>query len=259
MLHRFMVIILLMVSLSFSYSSRGEVLEKSSEGEYRFLKEKVNLNELLVEYTGLIGADLTILSKKISSISVNVVGNKVIKKDNMDEFISKILSYENQALVISKDRKEYSVLNGREARFKALPLYSEGEELPNSNNFIKTVYKVKSVDLKALARNVRPFRSRYGYVMANSDANMITISDAANHAKEILSIMKMMDTPEIAKDVENVREINERFKKLSAEKEDFLTVLNQNNIMFIVIFSLIFLIIGFLTRGYVIRHLEGGL
>ena len=58
--------------------------------------------------------------------------------------------------------------------------------------------------------------------------------------------------------MKEVEEINEKHKKVLKKEKSVFDILTQNNAVFLVLFTLVGLIMGFGIRGYLMKRVEGG-
>jgi general secretion pathway protein D len=150
------------------------------------------------------------------------------------------------------------VIQSRDARYTTLPVYDDLKALPNNDNFVQFNYRLKYADPADVARNMRPFMSRYGRVIDVKHSKSIHILDSADNVKRLIAITQIVDVESYTKDKEEIEAINAKYRKLLKNEKSFLSILVENNGIFIVVFMILGLILGFGIRGYVMKRVEGG-
>ncbi|HLE12759.1 MAG: hypothetical protein A2504_09595 [Bdellovibrionales bacterium RIFOXYD12_FULL_39_22] len=246
----------LLVVIVFSKNSFADVLIKRANN-YIISSEEVSLFQLVKSYSAIIGQNLTIDSD-LKDESVIVVGNKIFDEKQMEKYISFQLYTNDMALIRSK-KGDYELIEARYIRYKYLPVYQDKDEIPDSHDYVRYIYKLKYIETAELARNVRPFVSRYGRVIDIDSAKQIIISDVAKNVKRIIKIYETLDTPETLANQLELKKLNDKYKSMSDYKEDVWQNIEKYQAYFMILFSLISLLIGFIFRGYLIRRIEGGL
>jgi hypothetical protein len=88
---------------------------------------------------------------------------------------------------------------------------------------------------------------------------MITIQDTGINILRAYEIIKTLDTKETKSDYEAIKNINQKYSKEKLRTIDIISAYQKNSSLFLIIFSLMGAIIGFLARGFLIRRIEGGL
>ena len=73
-----------------------------------------------------------------------------------------------------------------------------------------------------------------------------------------MKIIQELDSPDYLKSAAEVKELNEKNKKTIEKKKGFIEILNNNNVIFLLLFSLVGAVIGFGIRGYAMKRIEGG-
>jgi hypothetical protein len=67
-----------------------------------------------------------------------------------------------------------------------------------------------------------------------------------------------VDVDTYDKDKKEIAEINEKHKKIMKNEKSFVTILIENNGIFLIVFMILGLILGFGIRGYLMKRVEGG-
>ncbi len=125
--------------------------------------------------------------------------NKEIKmtKENADGLLSETLFQFGYAKIPTQVENTWKIIPSRDVRYAELPVYkgSKGNipELPKNVDYISFMYQgVKGGDVGAMARNIRPFLSRYGRVI-DTKGQMLTINDSLGNIRNILKLVEAED------------------------------------------------------------------
>lgn len=249
---------ILIIALAFSISSSFAQVLKKSGNEYVLTKDNVSLFQLVQDYSSIAGINL-IIDASLKDETLVVAGKKSFDMDELERYISFHLFINKMALLKNNDKDYYELISARDVRYKDLAVYENKDEIPNNHNYIRFIYKLKHVEGSDLARNVRPFMSRYGRIIDIESAKQIIISDVAKNVKRIIQIYEMVDVPETVKTQKELQQLNDKFQKMSSYKGDIWDNIDKYQVYFMILFSSISLVIGFILRGYLIRKIEGGL
>ncbi len=247
---------ILLILIFLTNNSFGNVLNKNAEN-YIISSEEVSLFQLVKNYSAIAGLNLSIDSD-LKDETIVVVGNKIFDEKQIGKYISFQLYTNGMALIHSK-KGDYELIKARDIRYKDLPVYQSKEEIPDSLDYVRYIYKLKYIEPADLAKNVRTFVSRYGRVIDIDSAKQIIISDVAKNVKRIIKIYETLDTPETLANQLELKKLNDKYKSMSNYKGDVWQNVEKYQAYFMILFSLISLIIGFIFRGYLIRRIEGGL
>ena len=232
---------------------------RTSNGDYQFNSDHFDLLKLTKDYVQSIGANLTYPAKLDSDTKrmiFQLYGKNKLSTSNMFEFITNKLQENNYAFIYKKGLQLYSIIEARDTRYQTKELYTDENKIPDSSELIMFSYKTKYVPVKGLERGLRPFLWKYGRSVNHEPSNQLLISDRAINVKRLLNMIKAFDTPESAK---KLKQIKKEFKHEQSKDSFLWKKLSQSSVLFMLLFSLVGLIMGFLLRGYVIRRIEGGL
>ena len=88
----------------------------------------------------------------------------------------------------------YKVINAREIRYTPTKIYT-GNYTPDTENYVMRVISLKSVSAAEIARNFRPFMSRYGRIIDIKQTNTIIIADTGSNINRLAKMVKFLDVP----------------------------------------------------------------
>jgi len=187
---------------------------------------------------------------------VMTVGPRNIDKASFELYISTMLSQSGFGMRILPETRTLSVFNRRDVRYIITSSYSDLTKVPDTYEHIQFMYELKHIQSAELARNLRPFIGRYGRIIDHT--NSILLSDTGKNVRRVMKIIQELDNPDYLKSAAEVKELNEKNKKIFEKKKGFIEILNNNNVIFLLLFSLVGAVIGFGIRGYAMKRIEGG-
>ncbi|HLT22794.1 MAG TPA: type II secretion system secretin GspD [Bacteriovoracaceae bacterium] len=88
----------------------------------------------------------------------------------------------------------YKVINAREIRYTPTKIYT-GNYTPDTENYVMRVISLKHVSAAEIARNFRPFMSRYGRIIDIKQTNTIIIADTGSNINRLAKMVKFLDVP----------------------------------------------------------------
>lgn len=244
-------------ALLLTFSAYGQVLEKTGNGDYLLKKEKFLVSEILNDYTRLEKLNLTIASEFKDEI-FHSRGQKSIKAQDIEGYVSGILNLSGNTLIKLPDSPFVRVIPGRAVRYESAPVFTEISKVPDNENIVQFSLVLKHAAADDVAYNFRPFLSRYGRVLDFRDTNSIHIHDTGRTVRELAKIAQHIDTEEFIKGMKEVELINEKNKKVLRRDKGIVDILSENNLIFLVLFLLVGMILGFGIRGYLMKRVEGG-
>ncbi len=136
--------------------------------------------------------------------------------DNADTLFSEGLNMAGYTRIPTPVEKVVKIIPARDIRYTGdLPKYNASKgnlpEIPKHNDYVMLVYKGTLGGMVShIARNLRPFMSRYGRVIDMENSQMLIISDTAANIRGYLPIITEADVPMTK---ENRVKIEERMKK----------------------------------------------
>jgi type II secretory pathway component GspD/PulD (secretin) len=247
----------LIIFLILMTSAYGEVLKRNADGDFILNQQNFKVSQLLADYAALMSYNLSVTSE-FQDENFTVQGLPVVKKEQMENYVSILLSQSGNAVIRMPESQFMQVISARDIRFTAVPIYKTLDEIPKNDNQAQFSYSLKYIDGAEVARNMRPFLSRYGRIIDIKHANAINISDSGNNLRKLANIIISLDTEEFQKSRNEIQEINEKHKQALKKEKSFFEIVTSNQIIFIFIFFLMGIIFGFGTRGYMMKKVEGG-
>jgi general secretion pathway protein D len=86
----------------------------------------------------------------------------------------------------------YKVINARDIRYTPTKIYT-GSYTPDTENYVMRVISLKHVSAAEIARNFRPFMSRYGRIIDIKQTNTIIIADTGSNINRLAKMVKFLD------------------------------------------------------------------
>lgn len=243
--------------LLLSTSLHAAVLTRNPEGDFALNKTSFKMSEVLADYATLMNYNLSVSSEFQDEV-FTVQGLPQVKKDQMENYISILLSQSGNAVVRMPDSNFMQVISARDIRYTPLPIYKSRNDIPKNDNQAQFSYTLKHIDASEMSRNMRPFMSRYGRIIDIKHANALHITDTGNNLRKLADIVLSLDTEEFKKDQNAIQEINEKHKQALKPEKSLFEILTANQGIFIAVFFLMGIILGFGTRGYMMKKVEGG-
>ena len=245
-----------LIALLFVVTANAAVLEKQGE-EFKLLKNTFQASELVEDYARLMNLNMSVASD-FQDETFEIYGKTTLTKDQVEGYVSRVLSISFHTMIVDPAVPFIQVIQSRDARYTTLPVYNDLKDLPNNDNFVQYNHRLQFADPSDVARNMRPFLSRYGRVIDVPHARSIHIADTADNVKRLIAMTNIVDVADYEKDKKEIEAINEKYKKLIKNEKSFITILVENNGIFLVVFTILGLILGFGIRGYMMKRVEGG-
>ncbi len=88
----------------------------------------------------------------------------------------------------------YKVINSRDIRYTPTKIYT-GNYTPDTENYVMRVISLKHVSAAEIARNFRPFMSRYGRIIDLKQTNTVIIADTGSNINRLAKMIKFLDIP----------------------------------------------------------------
>jgi len=123
-----------------------------------------------------------------------------LTKENADVVLSEVLSMFDYMKLPTKVENTWEIIPGRDIRYHAdLPTFKASKKLiptlPNNNDPIHLVYQAQvGTEVGDIARNLRPFLSRYGRII-DMKGGIIILIDRASNIDQCLPIIQAADMP----------------------------------------------------------------
>ncbi len=153
---------------------------------------------------------------------VKLSENFKITAENADDFLSEALAY-NGFTRVPTNKDQWTVLNARDVRYVATPNYTYGkDEIPNNYDHVMVNIKLKNSHLTSeIARNFRPFMSRYGRIIDIKATGTIIISDTSKNVHRLIELIKVLDIKPRKEDlsrIEKAKDMRNKLKLIKASK-----------------------------------------
>ncbi len=237
-------------------SASAAILERDGEG-FRLTKNSITGRELLNDYSALMKKNLSVYQDFDDGVFV-VHGSRRLSRQQIDGFVSRIMSISGNSLITQAQSQFVEVIAERDARYATVPVYEDEKNLPDTDSFIQFNFRLKHADPADFARNMRPFLSRYGRIIDVTHARSVYLTDTGSNVRRMIEISKIIDIASFAEGKKEIEAINEKHRKILKKEKDVLAILLENNGIFLVVFLVLGMIMGFGIRGYVIKRIEGG-
>jgi general secretion pathway protein D len=88
----------------------------------------------------------------------------------------------------------YKVINARDIRYTPTKIYT-GSYTPDTENYVMRVIALKNVSAGEIARNFRPFMTRYGRIIDIKQTNTVIIADTGSNINRMVKMIKFLDVP----------------------------------------------------------------
>ncbi len=245
-----------LLALLLTVTANAAVLEKDGDN-FKLLKNSFKASELIEDYARLMNLNMSVASD-FQDETFEIYGKTTLTKSQVEGYVSRVLSISFHTMIVDPAVPFIQVIQSRDARYTTLPVYEDLKQLPENDNFVQFNYRLKFADATDVARNMRPFLSRYGRVIDVPHARSIHIADTADNVKRLIAITDVVDVEGYEKDKKEIEAINEKHKKMIKNEKSLLTILVENNGIFLVVFMILGVILGFGVRGYMMKRVEGG-
>jgi hypothetical protein len=175
----------------------------------------------------------------------------------MTKFMS-ILGLASYSLVRDPDLGIDRVVPTRKARDLDVPLLTSPTPPEDTDLLITYAFSIQHFPVDGLARILRSFAPTSSRLIPYSGVNLLFINDTARAMGKYAKIIANLDTPESAKSALAQLKV-QASKTEDCAEQTAAESSSQQTLIFVTLFALIGLILGFLIRGYLIRRIEGGL
>lgn len=152
----------------------------------------------------------------------------------------------------------YRVMRIRDARDQETPMITEEAKLPETDLLVTYVMAINHTPPDYIARILRSFMPANSRIIPDEATRSVFITDSARNIFKLKKIIQQVDTTQTAKQAAEWLTTQSKRAEVTCP-EDRVAPQTQQPTVLIALFSLIALVIGFLSRGYVIRRIEGGL
>lgn len=232
---------------SVSFAQTAQPLYRLKSGEMLLMEHVENVSETL---------EITINASQLDNtdkLKVTIPVTQALTRDQVMARFFTTLDSHKYALLYDKDLDLYRILRGREARDEHIPLITDTALLTDNDQLITYRKEVKHFPAEGVARVLRNISPPTSRIVPIEAIHSVLITDSARSMIRYNQVIDKLDTPEGAKEAQKL------IKSHSKEESCTTSAPFQNQTLFMILFSLIALIMGFLARGYLIRRIEGGL
>jgi general secretion pathway protein D len=236
---------LILLSLFLSASLKAEILRQTASGAYQITRNNFKTSELLSDYARLQGLNLNVAAN-LKDESFESYGTMIIPEDQLEAYVSGILKKSGRSMVRKKDSRIVQVIDSRDIRYTIVPIYDDFKDVPINENEAQLNIRLKYMNSADLARNMRPFMSRYGRIIDVKNSNTVHVIDIGTNLRRIGKIVEILDLEAYAKDKAEMDQINEKHKK-TKEGKSFLEIISKNEVIFILPVDNRIIYIGFCT------------
>jgi len=244
----------LLIAFFISFSATGAVFTVQND-QIVIQQTDFKISEFVADYAKMKSMNV-VFDNDFKDQSTTLVGSKVMPKTDVDLYLSVILMENGYTMLTVAETQTLNIVNSRDIRYRSAKVYKSIETLPDTFEHVWFIHTLKHIPANILARNLRPLVSRYGRVIDHSDS--IMISDTAKNVKQLMNVVRFMDTADHLKGWEEIKQLNEKNSKVTIKSKGLLEILGENTVIFLILFCLIGGIIGFGTRGYLMKRIEGG-
>jgi len=108
----------------------------------------------------------------------------------------------------------YKVINARDIRYTPTKNYT-GNYTPDTENYVMRVIALKNVSAAEIARNFRPFMSRYGRIIDIKQTNTVIMADTGTNINRLVKMVKFLDIPGFEETLQIVRVKNSSAQEIA--------------------------------------------
>jgi general secretion pathway protein D len=147
------------------------------------------LKKVINAYAKFIGKPLLVEKKKLrGKVNLSIPG-ELGKKVFHELFISML---DTQGYALIENDAFIRVISARDIRYNAVDFFMS-ENYPKGDKYILVMHELKNPLGASIARNMRPFLSRYARVINLNDGHTIILQDRGNNIERLLEIITNMD------------------------------------------------------------------
>jgi hypothetical protein len=250
------ILILFLIVMSSTYA--GVIIKDVGNGQVEIQGKSFVAGDLLAEWAQVRSFNLSVDQKFSKTKKFRIHGPRVFTPEALDSYVSSVVNKSHHTLIKFPGSNFVKVLNARDVRYEALPVYKDIKDIPKDLNYAQMIYQLKHIGPADLARNLRPFMSRYGRIIDEKYSNVIYVADVDQNLRRIYKIIDFLDTEKYAKSIKTTQELNKKHEKVLKKEKTLIEILSEKEIIFLIIFFILGSIIGFGTRGYLMKRIEGG-
>lgn len=230
---------------------------------YRFKPGAIELMAFLEQVSGILEIGLDASAVEGGPI-VEIPDLGPVSRERAFAMFSSLLYQEGFTWVLDVSTGLYRVMRIRDARDQELPWIEDADLLPDSDQVVTYAMKLRYANPESVARAFRAFMPAYSRIIPESAMGSVLITDVASNLRKMRKLVQHLDTPEAAREFS--REVAQHLDARTQGSKDCDAPWGNPSGLgtpgtgwWVALFSLIAAVIGFLSRGYVIRRIEGGL
>jgi general secretion pathway protein D len=121
----------------------------------------------------------------------------------------------------------YKVINARDIRYTPTKIYT-GNYTPDTENYVMRVIALKNVSAGEIARNFRPFMSRYGRIIDIKQTNTVIMADTGSNINRLVKMVKFLDVPGHEETLQIVKVVNSSAQEIAKLLDSILKGGSQN-------------------------------
>lgn len=248
------ILIIILLSTSIAYAKN--IITPEGD-DFRIKQGEIELRDLMKSYASVKGYNIQFEATPKARLAV--FGQNIVKAENLDLFISGAMYQSGYTFLFLKELNQLKVIASRDVRYMESEVYDDIDKLPRDYNHVKFILPLQYVNGNYVSRNMRPFMSRYGRLISDNLSNKLIISDTAINVHRLYELIKKLDTKSFKERRERIEEINKKkgFVKVK-ESTSVLSFIKDQHVLFVFVFLLIGLILGYGVRGHMIKKIEGG-
>jgi general secretion pathway protein D len=247
---------ILLILMLVSFQAFGSILTQDNNGNYLLKNSEFDFSKLISDYSRITKKNLIIGSDVKGK--AYLYGVKKIKKEEIDLYISAVASQVGYTILSNTELNQIEVINARDIRYRSTKLYTDINNVPDNYNHIQFIMKLKYIEASDISRNFRPFMSRYGRIIDERHANTLVISDTGKNVNRLYKLAKALDTKAYVERKDFIKKINDNAKKEVTKKENIVDFIQNQHVLFLIVFGFIGGFLGFGIRGYMMKKIEGG-
>ena len=177
--------------------------EKPKSGKYVNLNPETAFGPEIVESFDFPDTDIMEITKHMQKLTgINLILDKDVKgKVSIiaptpitvgDAWKAYLAALNMAGYSLIKTGAFYKVINARDIRYTPTKIYT-GNYTPDTENYVMRVISLKHVSAAEIARNFRPFMSRYGRIIDIKQTNTIIIADTGSNINRLAKMVKFLD------------------------------------------------------------------
>ncbi|MBI2519053.1 MAG: hypothetical protein HYV97_01490 [Bdellovibrio sp.] len=169
-----------------------------TEGEFILPLQRKNypLKELIKDYAEALQFNISYPEETLEGdkSTVDLSIHEKISFTQFSTLFQSILDSRGYSLIQEKGFQW--IAQTRDVRFRPTEFYAN-RPLPNDENYVTALFRLKYPIASEITRNLRPFMSRYGRVINFGDGRSIVINDRGSNALRLYETIKFMDTEKV--------------------------------------------------------------